>query len=455
MPPGVLDRFLSSMAPPQPRSDAQHANRTRLSCGRQGVAIVPSQRLRVTYLVETPLSLAEAAEAIAGEQSSGTFVRVPGETAQLVERARARVESITPLEPASAPSLPGAQPLGGSYERGEVVISFPLGNVGTNLPLMLTTMMGNLFELQQLSGIRMVDFDPPPELGEGFAGPQFGIAGTRRLAGVEDRAFIGTIVKPSVGLSPEQTAELVRELAVGGVDFIKDDELQANAPHSPFEDRVRAVTRVLEEHADRTGKRVMYAFNVTDQLEAMYRHHDRVHELGGTCVMVSLNSVGPVAAKAFRDHAQLPIHGHRNGWGMLTRHPALGMSFTVYQKIWRMIGVDHLHVNGLGNKFWEPDDSVLESIHACRTPLLGGLPVLPVISSGQTVWQVHRTYASTKSVDLMFLAGGGIMAHPGGPAAGVTAIRQAWEAALMDVPIEQHAKQHPELEIAMTTFRPA
>jgi ribulose-bisphosphate carboxylase large chain len=70
---------------------------------------------------------------------------------------------------------------------------------------------------------------------------------------------------------------------------------------------------VIGEYAQRTGKKVSYAFNITDELDAMRRHHDAVLEAGGTCVMVSLNSVGLVGLEAARRHASLPIHGHRNG----------------------------------------------------------------------------------------------------------------------------------------------
>ena len=81
--------------------------------------------------------------------------------------------------------------------------------------------------------------------------------------------------------------------------------------------------------------------------------------------MISINSVGLSGAKKICDQGQLAIHGHRNGWGMLTRHPLLGIDFRAYQKIWRLAGVDQLHVNGIQNKFWESDDSVVNSIEAC------------------------------------------------------------------------------------------
>jgi len=416
-----------------------------------------SERIRATYLIETPYPLEHAAEMLAGEQSSGTFVAVPGETEGLRARHRAKVESLTPLEEVAAPSLPGSRGPAGPYRRAEVVIAFPFENVGTNLPTLLATVAGNLFELQELSGVRLVDLELPGAFANAYPGPQFGVRGTRELTGVFDRPVVGTIVKPSVGLTPQQTADLVRELAESGIDFVKDDELMANPPHSPLKERVRVVMRAVDEVADRTGKKVMVAFNVSDELEAMLRHHDLVREAGGTCVMVSLNHVGPVGVLALRRHSTLPIHGHRNGWGMMTRAPMLGMSFRVYQKLWRLIGADHIHVNGIRNKFWEPDESVVASIKACLTPLFGGpvfksLEIMPVISSGQWGGQAPDTYARVGSTDLMYLAGGGIMAHPGGPRAGVLAIRQAWEAAVTGVALDTYAAEHLELRQAIETF---
>jgi ribulose-bisphosphate carboxylase large chain len=132
-----------------------------------------------------------------------------------------------------------------------------------------------------------------------------------------------------------------------------------------LKDRVVAVMREINRLADKTGKKVMYAFNVSDEIDAMRRHHDTVLAAGGTCVMASINSVGLSGIADLRRHSQLPIHGHRNGWGMFTRCPQLGIEFTAYQKLWRLAGVDHLHVNGLQNKFWEPDDSLFAPLNRC------------------------------------------------------------------------------------------
>jgi ribulose-bisphosphate carboxylase large chain len=413
------------------------------------------ERIIAEYLIETPLALEAAAESMAGEQSTGTFTRVPGETDGLRERFAARIESIEALVPSNAPSLPGAarpKTTDGLYQRGRVRVSFPLENVGPNLPTIISMVAGNLFELRHLSGLRLLDLEFPLSLTEYFRGPQFGIAGTRRLAGVYDRPIIGTIVKPSVGLTPQETAELVRQLGQAGVDFVKDDELMANPPHSPFEQRVATVMSVVNELAESTGRKLMYAFNISDRLDQMLKHHDTVLAAGGTCVMISLNGVGFAGVEYLSRHMSLPIHGHRNGWGMYSRHPALGMEFAAYQKLWRLAGVDQLHVNGLKNKFCESDESVVRSIKACLTPMFDGYQAMPVISSGQWGGQAGETYRQTKTVDVMYLSGGGILAHPGGTVAGVTAIRRAWEAAVAGVALEDHAREHIELRQSLEFF---
>jgi len=413
------------------------------------------QRIIAEYLIETPLSLAQAAESMAGEQSTGTFTRVPGETDELRERFAARVESIVELDRALAPSLPGSMPpttADGKYQCGRVRISFPLENTGPNLAAIVSTVAGNLFELRQVSGLRLLDWEFPDSLAAEFPGPQFGISGTRRLTGVRDRPIIGTIIKPSVGLTPQETANLVLTLGQAGVDFVKDDELMANPPHSPLADRVKAVMKVVNSLADTTGKKLMFAFNIGDRLDRMLEHHDTVLAAGGTSVMVSLNSVGLAGVDFLRRRAALPIHGHRNGFGMFYRCPALGMDFRAYQKLWRLAGVDHIHVNGLENKFCESDESVVRSIKACLEPMLGGYAVMPVVSSGQWGRQAPETYRQTKTIDLMYLAGGGIIAHPGGAAAGVSAIRQAWEVAVAGVPLDKFAHEHKELRQAIEFF---
>ncbi len=415
------------------------------------------QEVLATYLIETPHALEHAAAVIAGEQSSGTFVSVPGETNELKERFGAQVRSIEALGTVETPSLPGSKAprdnaAGTKYLRGRIVIAFPLHNFGPSIPSLLATVAGNLYELQELSGCRLEDLDLPSAFAEKYPGPGFGIEGTRRLADVHGRPMIGTIVKPSIGLSTETLSTLVRDLALAGLDFIKDDELHANPPYAPFAERVAAAMQEIERVADKTGKKTMYAFNITGDIDHMLRAHDLVKQHGGTCVMVNINSVGFAALAHVRRHCELPIHGHRANFGAMARHPLLGIGFTAYQKVCRLAGVDHLHVGGFNSKFYEGNDEVTTSIKACLAPMFGGYRAIPVLSSAQWAATALPIYAATRTIDVFHLAGGGIIAHPGGTAAGVRSMQQGWEAALAGSTLDDYAKTHPELAAAMQKF---
>ena len=408
------------------------------------------ERIHATYWLETGDDPARSAEVIAGGQSSATFLALPGETPALKARAGARVERLEPLETVATPSLPVAR-AAARYTRCVLELSWPIENLGPSLPNLMATVAGNLFELRQVSGLRITGLKLPPAFAAACPGPAFGIAGTRRLAGVDRGPLIGTIIKPSVGLSAAETAEQVQRLVDGGIDFVKDDELQADGPACPFDERVRAVMRVVRDAAQRHGRQAMVAFNLTGELDEMRRRHDLVLREGGSCVMVSLNSVGLVGLRELRRHAQLPIHAHRNGWGYLSRCPALGWDYAPWQQIQRLAGADHLHVNGLANKFSEPDDSVIAAARAVLAPLWPEAPMtaMPVFSSGQTGLQAAPTFAALSTADLIHAAGGGIFGHPGGVAEGVRAMREAWDAAIAGVPIDQHARQHPALAAAL------
>lgn len=411
-------------------------------------------RIFAEYELETPVSLEKAAATIAGEQSSGTFMRLQGETDDLRARSGAVVESVERLEIRPSPSLP-CRLQSERFERGRIRISWPLETMGPSLPNLLATVAGNLFELAEVSALRLLDVTLPKALADANPGPAFGVAGTRRMSGVGTGPLIGTIIKPSVGLSPDQTAALVADLALGGIDFIKDDELQANGPACPLAERVRAVMRVVNDHADRSGKKIMVAFNITGDIDEMKRGHDLVRDAGGTCVMASMHSIGLAGMLALRRHSELPIHAHRNGWGLFSRSPDIGISYTAWQKLWRLAGADHLHVNGLSNKFSEPDDSVAASARAVLAPLTPDGPAqeaMPVFSSGQTALQIPGSIEAAGSDDFLICAGGGIIGHPGGVAGGVESMRQAAEAVAFGRSLEAHAKERPELAAALRAF---
>jgi 3-oxoisoapionate-4-phosphate transcarboxylase/hydrolase len=410
------------------------------------------------YLLETPLDPEKVAAMMAGEQSAGTFVRVPGETDELRERHSAQVRSVRVISEAQQPTLASAYldriNTKGPWRQAEVVIEFPEDNVGVNLPTLASVVAGNLFDLGEVTGLKLQDVTLTPEYRAKYHLPSHGIGGTRNVAGVQDRPLFGTIIKPNIGMKPQDIASLVDTLCKAGVDFIKDDEIVADPPCAPFNERVSAVMDVVRRHHDQTGKQVMFAFNITDDFDAMRRHADHVVDQGGTCVMASLNWCGLSTMSAMRRATPLCIHGHRNGYGAMGRHPALGIGSAAWQTLYRLAGVDHLHVHGMGGKFADDTDEVADAAQHCLTSLGGSNDqVMPVLSSGQWAGTLAPTYERLgQNKDFMFVAGGGILAHPAGPTAGVTSLHAAWDAISSGQDLKTFATKVPALRQAMEMF---
>lgn len=266
--------------------------------------------------------------------------------------------------------------------------------------------------------------------------------------------MIGTIVKPALGLRPEESAAMTRELAEAGVDFIKDDEKLMSPAYSPLAERVKAVMPVVLDHEQRTGKKVMVAFGITaTDPDEMMRNHDLVAAAGGNAAVVNINSIGMGAMSFLRRRSSLALHAHRNGWDLLTRHPAIGFDFQVYEQFWRLLGVDQFQINGIGAKYWEPDASFVRSFQGLSKPLFRPADrPLPVVCSGQWGGQAPATFEAVRTTDILYLCGGGVVAHPMGPGCGVRAVRQAWEAAIAGIPLGDYAQSHPELAASIRRF---
>ena len=411
--------------------------------------------IRITYRIETPGSVEAMAAKIASDQSTGTFVALPGETEELKARVAARVLSIKALPAADHASYPDEAGSATHFNRADVEIGFPLDAIGTDLSALMTIAIGGVFSIKGMTGIRIVDMALPGDYAAAHPGPQFGLKGSFALTGVSGRPIIGTIVKPALGLLPHETAEMVGELIEAGVDFIKDDEKLMSPAYSPLRERVSAIMPRILDHEQKTGKKVMYAFGISHaDPDEMMRNHDMVLKAGGNCAVVNINSIGFGGMSFLRKRSGLVLHAHRNGWDVLTRHAGLGFEFSVWQQFWRLLGVDQFQINGIRVKYWEPDESFVRSYKAVTTPLFSDNDVaLPVIGSGQWGGQAPDTIAATGgSTDLLYLCGGGIVSHPGGPGAGVKAVRQAWEAAAAGIALADYARDHVELAQSIEKF---
>lgn len=385
--------------------------------------------VKCVYYIEATTSAEAAAEELVGEQTSGTFIKVPGENNEIAERYGGRVLEIEPAGQVR-PALDSRFNTG-TADAALIHVAYPTANFGGDLTTLLTTVAGNLFELGHLRACRLVSIDLPEEFYAQHAGPAFGVAGTRKTVTVTDGPLIGTIVKPNIGLDENGFRSTLRTLLDAGVDFVKDDEVNADPSHLPFERRVQIVSEETDRAAEKYGRKIPYAFNLVGPLNDLARKYELVLQSGGQSVMLPVFHQGIAALEYLRNlGGELQIHAHRAGFAAITRCPSLGIDFKVWHKLLQLAGADHIHVSGLRSKFFETDDAVAANIKAVLAGVAQDFePSLPVLSSGQTVFAAQPTLEKINSTDVMMLAGGGILGHPLGAEAGVRSLRQSWTAA--------------------------
>jgi hypothetical protein len=161
----------------------------------------------------------------------------------------------------------------------------------------------------------------------------------------------------------------------------------------------------------------------------MRRRHDLVEAEGGTLVMASMHSGGLTGCS---DCVAMPAcrsTRHRNGWGMLGRHPNHGVSYVAWSKLWRLAGRPPPRQRPF-QQVLRADESVLASARSSCPPCGPTSPCANaglLLRSDDPAGGPHVGRAGLRRPD--HAAGGGILAHPKGPRAGVESFREAWAAA--------------------------
>lgn len=382
-----------------------------------------------TFYVEPEgISLKEAAGGVAAESSIGTWTELTTEK-PYVERLAAHVFSV---------------------EGNVVKVAYPVELFeGRNMPNILSSVAGNVFGLKALRNLRLNDVEFPVELLRSFKGPRFGVEGVRELLRVRERPLVGTIIKPKLGLKTADHARVAYEAWAGGCDVVKDDENLSSQRFNPFEERVVETLESRDKAEAETGERKVYMVNVTAETETMLKRAEYVLAHGGEYVMVDILTCGFSALQTLRDQGfKLVVHAHRAGHAAFTKNLRHGISMRVIAKVARIIGVDQLHVGTVVGKMSETKQEVLENIEACKMPMGGLKPVLPVASGGLHPGLVPALM-ETFGKDFVIQAGGGIHGHTDGTFAGATAMRQAVDAVLEGKTLEEYAETHKELRTAL------
>ena len=321
-----------------------------------------------------------------------------------------------------------------------------------NMPNILSSVAGNVFGLEDVANLRLNDITFPMELISSFKGPQYGIQGVRKLTGVHGRPLVGTIVKPKLGLVVRDHAKVAYDSWLGGCDVVKDDENLSSQKFNPFEERVIETIEKRDRAESETGEKKVYLINVTAEVELMKKRAQFVEDVGGRYMMIDILTTGWSSLQTMREAGfKLIIHAHRAGHAAFTRSHVHGINMVVLARVARLLGVDQLHVGTAVGKMAETKEEVLANKEACVEPMGDIKPVLPVASGGLHPGMVPKLVEYFGN-DTVIQAGGGIHGHPDGTVKGAKALRQAVDAAVAGITLEEYAKTHNELSKALTKW---
>ncbi|MEM2865557.1 MAG: RuBisCO large subunit C-terminal-like domain-containing protein [Candidatus Hadarchaeales archaeon] len=405
----------------------------------------PEEYVIATYFLSLPSALDpwDVARALAIEQSTGTWVPVPGETPEVRKKHVAKVVGLyeTPYPEVLAPTE--------ARERNYVVqIAFPQVNFGKQIPMLLSTVAGNLMCWEK---IKLLDLRFPKSFLEGFKGPKFGIEGVRKLLGVRERPLINNMIKPCTGFTPEVGARLAYEAAVGGVDMIKDDELLGNPPFNPIEERVPKYMEALDRADREKGEKTLYTVNVTDEASRVLENADRALELGANALMINYLTAGISLLRELAEDPSInvPILAHMDFSGAMYVSPYSGLSSSLLLgKLPRLAGADIVVYPAPYGKAPFMKERYVRIAHHLTFPFHHLRPTFPMPSGGITPSMVPEVMGDLGR-DIVIGTGGGIHAHPMGPRAGARAFRLAVEAAMKGMSLQEMAREHEELRVAL------
>jgi ribulose 1,5-bisphosphate carboxylase large subunit-like protein len=398
-----------------------------------------SKHFLATYYIESRQDLQSVAQTIADVETTGGWSG-PSRPTELFEQCHAQVGAIREVEPG----------------KGEIDILFPTINL--NLPeaafpgLWLTMIGGGTHALLAYEKSRLMDFKLPAHVLEHFPGPAFGPDGIRQLMGAgADELLIGTIIKPTSGLTPDEVAEICYQTAIGGVRFIKDDEKMLNPAYCPLAERVRTVSERLKQAEDKTGQRVVYAPHITSVPERLLDNAHIALEKGASALMVNFFAAGFNSLRTLRTcvDPHVPIYAHCGGKEAFGRAPGQGVDPVVVARFVRILGGDIFRVSTVGGYLVGSDINDVKALASVMSEPMEGLrPLMPAVSGGLNPKTLGPNL-EVFGVDALMLAGTGITKHPMGAQAGTTALRQAADAFRRGVPVAEYAATHEELRLML------
>ncbi len=410
--------------------------------------IDPEKYIIATYYFGAPIGLPikDICEMAAVEQSTGTWVLVPGETPQMRKKYVAKVIGIY-----EGPYPEYSQPKDVTHRHYIVQVAFPWINFGQQIPMLLSTVVGNI----SMGGrVKVLDLRFPKSWLKGFQGPKFGTKGVFKVLGVKNRPLLNNMIKPCTGYPPKVGAKLLYEAARGGADIIKDDELIADPVFNRITERLPLYMDAIDKANSEKGEKTLYTINITDRIPKLMENAEAALEHGANALMINYLAVGYSAVRQVTDDPSInvPVLGHMDIAGAMSYSPISGLSTQlVIGKLPRLAGVDIEVFPAPYGKAPLLKQRYIEMARAMNYPFHHIKPTMPMPSGGITPGHVPMVMEDL-GAEIMIGTGGGIHAFPaehGGPSAGARAFRQAIDATVKGISLKDYAEDHAELKVAL------
>jgi len=401
----------------------------------------PEESISLRYYVKTRGDLVKVAKEIARDETTGKWIDA-GEPTQTFNNAQADIYRIDRY----------------GENEGVIYVRSPLFNINLDSDLLyqflMLTIGGPILEFVYYDGVAFLDFDLPPAMLKRFRGPQFGLGGTRKLLNMsDDTPIIGTIVKPCAGLTPDEVARKCYEAALGGVRFIKDDEKMFSPDYCPAEKKIKTVAEKLADAEAKTGMKTLYAPHIVARCDRIKEVCLKAIEWGATALMFNpiAQGFGTLQMLAEDPEINVPIYAHsggRSGWSTGPRR----VDDVVFVKLLRLAGGDYFQTGVMGQRECHvasllPD--MLIRLKEEMTKPLDGIKDMAVVTAGGLNARNLVDNLNAFGCDFMALAGTSILKHPLGIKAGVDAMLQAVEAWRSGKSLDDYARDHKELRIAL------
>lgn len=305
----------------------------------------------------------------------------------------------------------------------KVVIKWPVENAGASAIQFLNILFGNI-SLRRGIKIVHVEWDALAHI---VTGPQFGIQGIRERLGISDRALSCGVLKP-MGSSPQKLAEQAFELAMGGIDIIKDDHGLANQNYAPFKARVEAVTAALSKAERKKGVRAAYFPNITDAPITMQENFGFAHGCGADGVMILPHLCGFESMRLISVQPEkLPIIAHPAYSGMFVTDNTHGYSPEfLYGELTRAFGADFTIYPNTGGRFSFSLETCMAINDAAQSKASPFKTVMSMPGGGVNRKSIP-TWVHQYGKDIAFLLGASLARHPQGLRKGAEEVRQMLE----------------------------